>query len=758
MNTKHIGFDASTLAPRPQGDCADESAHLVQFFEADSFLVDAAARFLLAGLVEGDAAVVIATSSHREGLEDRLRAQGFDPVAAREQGRYVAFDAAETLSKLMVGSWPDETRFAEIVGGALGEAAAKGERRRLRVFGEMVALLCAEGKPAAAIRLEELWEGLRHQLTFSLLCGYPIGALQWEVDGQRFREICRAHSHVIPAESYTALGSPDTRLRAIADLQRKASVRGPEIAERKRAEQAQAELAAIVESSDDAIIGKSLEGIVTSWNRGAERIFGYTPEEMIGQPISRLMPPERRDDFSTILEAIRRGECVEHFETDRVRKDGTRIHVSLTVSPIRDSAGRVIGASKIARDVTARRQADAEREELLGVVERACAQAEEANRAKDEFLAMLGHELRNPLSAVRNAVVAARLDDSRRARALEIARRQTEQLARLVDDLLDVSRITQGRIPLRKERVYLAEVIERALETTRSLVEDRGHMLSVSLSSDDIHVDGDPTRLEQIIVNLLTNAAKYTDRGGRIEVRVERQGDQAVLRVRDSGVGIAPDLLSRVFDLFMQAGRELDRTQGGLGIGLTVVRRLVELHGGHVEAHSDGLGKGAEFVVRLPAVPVRAEKLPEAIPPARPTAAGAVPGRARVLLVEDNPDAAESLMMLLEVLGHHVRVVHDGITALEVALANVPDVMLVDVGLPGIDGYEVARRIRQHPDSRRVVLVALTGYSREEDRQRALRAGFDYHLVKPVDPNALEGLVNSLGKEKADPDEPSTLH
>src|SRR5262249_38848592 len=262
--------------------------------------------------------------------------------------------------------------------------------------------------------------------------------------------------------------------------------------------------------------------------------------------------------------------------------------------------------------------------------------------------------------------------------------------------------------------------------TTRLLIEERAHALAVTLPAEDVQIDGDSTRLEQVLVNLLTNAAKYTSRNGRIGITGVIEGDEVVLRVRDSGIGIAPEVLPRVFDLFAQGDRTLDRAQGGLGIGLTVVKRLVELHHGRVEAHSDGLGKGAEFVVRLPATVARPDDGPAPSAAEKTAAAGT-----RVLLGEDNLDAAESLMMLLELLGHRVRVAHDGPTALEAARANVPDVMLVDIGLPGMDGYEVAQEVRQDAALRRVVLVALTGYGRDEDRARALAAGFDYHLVKP---------------------------
>jgi signal transduction histidine kinase/FixJ family two-component response regulator len=376
-------------------------------------------------------------------------------------------------------------------------------------------------------------------------------------------------------------------------------------------------------------------------------------------------------------------------------------------------------------------------------VERQARQAAEAaNRAKDEFLALLSHELRNPLAAMMHAVVIARLDEAHRDQALDIARRQAQHLTRLVDDLLDVARITQGRISLCREPVALAQVVARAIEATRPTMEDREHHVTVSVPAEVVTVHGDPVRLEQIATNLLTNAAKYTGPGGHIDVMVAREGDAAVLRVRDDGMGVTPDLMPRIFDIFAQGERTLDRSEGGLGVGLSVVKQLVELHGGRVEVRSAGRGAGSEFVVRLPALATAPEPRSLAAP-----AAGR-PRHARVLVVEDNPDASDALYMLLELLGHTVRVVRDGPAALDAVRTAVPDVALVDIGLPGMDGYEVARRARPLAEPGRMTLVALTGYGRDEDKERALAAGFDYHLTKPVDIDALRALLASAASDE----------
>jgi PAS domain S-box-containing protein len=724
-----------------QPDRERVSAHRVQLYDGDAFLVDSMTRFVGGGLGAGEAVLVVATAPHLTALESGLRTHGLDVERARSEGRYVALEAKQVLSSLMRGGEPDLAAFMAEMEERIG-ALSDRHGPRLRACGELVSLLWAEGRREVVLRLEELWGELASKLGIQVLCAYPIGAFGDAADGRSFLEVCERHSHVLPAESYAKLDSPDDRLRAIAYLQQRASALEPELERSRRASESLARLAAIVESSNDAIVGKTLEGIVTSWNSAAERIFGYRAEEMIGSPISRTIPPERRSDFPTILEAIRRGERVAHFETERIRKDGRRIHVSLTVSPIRDESGRIIGASKIARDVTERKRLEAEREQLLGLAQRACAEAEAASRSKDEFLATLSHELRNPLSAVRNAVSAARFGGRDADHALELAARQTEQLSRLIDDLLDVSRIAHGRVRLNRRRVPLREILQRAADTTRFLLRDRDQRLELSLPPASLRVDGDPVRLEQIVVNLIGNAAKHSAPGASVALSGEPRGGEAVVRVRDEGEGIPAELLPRIFDLFVQ-GRPPGGGGGGLGIGLTIVRSLVALHGGRVEARSEGLGKGAEFAVVLPAL--ADETVALGAPPPQPERASHG-GGLQVLVVEDNPDAAESMMMLLEVFGHGVRVAPDGESALEMASGEAPDLMLVDVGLPGIDGYEVARRVREAPALRETTLIALTGFGRDEDRDRARAAGFDHHLLKPVDPDALRRMMARIAE------------
>ena len=363
------------------------------------------------------------------------------------------------------------------------------------------------------------------------------------------------------------------------------------------------------------------------------------------------------------------------------------------------------------------------------------------HRRKDEFLAMLSHELRSPLAPIANAVHLLGLqkhEDPLQLQARLIIERQVAQLKHLVDDLLEVSRITTGRILLRQEPVVVGGIVERAVETTQGLMEQRRQLLSVTLPSYPLWLHADAARLEQVLVNLLVNAAKYTDEGGRIWLSVQQEGEQIILRVRDTGVGIAPELLPRIFDLFAQADRSLDRSQGGLGIGLSLVQRLVELHGGTVEAHSV-VGQGSEFVVRLPVVTTAV------LPPSSATDTIEPPGhRCRVLIVDDNVDTTTSMALLLNASGHEVQTAHDGPTALDAAVDYRPDVVILDIGLPGLNGYEVARRMRHQAALADAVLIAITGYGQETDRQTALAAGFNHHLVKPVDFALVRNILSTV--------------
>lgn len=505
-----------------------------------------------------------------------------------------------------------------------------------------------------------------------------------------------------------------------------------DITDRKRSELAVSQLAAIVDSSDDVIISKNLDGVIQSWNAAAQRLFGYTAEQAVGRHISFLIPPDRLDEEDRILARLRAGERVHHFDTVRLRSDGTPIDVALTISPVRDNTGRIVGASKIVRDISDRKLAEERIYQLLG-------RLEDANHRKDEFLAVLAHELRNllaPHSIMLKLMRRGNCTESMVEQACTTMERQLEQMVRLVDDLLDMSRITRGKLELRKERVELASVIHQAVDSYRPLAECNGHEFDISLPPEPIYLYADPTRLAQVFGNLLHNACKYTPQGGRIWLTAERQQSDVVVKVKDTGIGIPPDKLESIFELFAQVDRSQPGAKSGLGIGLMLVKRLVEMHGGSVQAHSAGPNAGSEFVIRLP-IPTEEPKADADLEEQPPTAPH------RILVVDDNADAASSLAVLLRLMGNETQTAHDGLQALETAAVFQPDVVLLDLSLPKLSGYDVCRRIREEPWGGNMVLVALTGWGQDEDRQRTEEAGFNHHMLKPLD---FDELMNILAE------------
>ncbi|HYV99374.1 MAG TPA: PAS domain S-box protein [Gemmatimonadaceae bacterium] len=489
---------------------------------------------------------------------------------------------------------------------------------------------------------------------------------------------------------------------------------------------ASARLASIVESSDDAIVSKDLNGVIQSWNAGAERLFGYTAAEAIGRPITMIIPEDRLHEEPAVLDRIRRGERIEHYETVRKRKDGSLFEISLTVSPVTDARGRVVGASKIARDITDRKAA-----------ERAM---HDADRRKNEFLSLLAHELRNPLAPIRNTVEILQrfsMDDARLQPAADMMRRQVAQMERLIDDLLDVGRITGGKVELQRETVEVTTIVRQAVDMIRPTVDAMEHELAVSIPPVEMFVDGDPVRLTQIIGNVLHNACKFTNRRGRVGIGVQRERNQVAIRIWDTGIGIAPQHISRIFEKFEQVDTSLERSRDGLGLGLTLVKWLLEMHGGTIEARSPGLGLGSEFVIRLPLVDAPAAR-------SESSSGGARSVRTRrILVVDDNRDSALSLGMLLRIAGHDVHTAHDGLDAVTVAATIRPDIVILDLGLPRLNGYDAAKRIRENAGGHPPRMVALTGWGQDEDRRRTTEAGFDAHLVKPVDLDALTRVIEA---------------
>ena len=489
----------------------------------------------------------------------------------------------------------------------------------------------------------------------------------------------------------------------------------------------------IVESATAyGIFTTDMKGIVTTWNAGACLIFGYREAEILGRDARVIYTPE--DLAAGVADVEMRTAEAEGRALDErwhSRKNGERFWANGLVMPLKDDANQTRGFLKILRDMT-------EQQQLEASLRQRSADLEEADASKNTFLAMLAHELRNPLAAIRNALTVAARTETKEdiGWCHDVINRQVLNFGILIDDLLDVARITQGKIQLRRELVDASRVILQAVETIRPLVDEKKHDLIHIFTSPGLYLDADPTRIEQILVNLLANAAKYTPPGGRIQLTAGAEDGEVVIRISDNGVGISPEMLTRLFDLFAQADRSLARSEGGLGIGLMVAKTLAELQGGSVSAMSDGPGTGSEFILRFPAVeaPPKMVKVPEA--PAILEAR-----RLQVLVVDDNVDTAKGMAKLLKISGHEVRIATSGIDAIEAARNACPDVVLLDIGLPGMDGYEVAKKLRQEicPDER---IIAISGYGDEETRRRTKEAGFNDHFVKPVDYDALISLLS----------------
>ncbi len=494
------------------------------------------------------------------------------------------------------------------------------------------------------------------------------------------------------------------------------------------------------DAKEYAIFLLGQDGRLKCWNPGAERLFGYYTSEIIGQHFSRFFSPE---DISNGQPEYELRTALAEGRADsvrwQVRKDGTKFWCRSIVTPLRDEGKQVKSFARVMHDLTDSEAQDAQKKRGDDLAE--------ANRHKEEFMALLSHELRNPLSPILNALNILRqmkTDDPIIAQAGNIINRQVVQMVRLVDDLLDISRITKGKLRLTTERVELRVVANRAAETSRPLMDAGKHDFSLSLPTGPVWVQADPARMEQILVNLLNNAAKYTKAGGLIRMSVQQEGSEAVIRVRDNGVGIAPAMLPQIFDLFSQVDGSLGRSYGGLGIGLALVRTLLEMQEGRVQARSGGLGKGSEFTVKLPLLSdVSGREVKTVLEPAKPAG-----HPLQILVVEDNVDSADSLNLLLRLYGHDVQVARTGPTALEMASACRPDVVLLDIGLPGMDGYQVAKHLRAKPEFKDVMLCALTGYTPSEaDHQRQQETGFDHYFVKPVDLKTLLDLFKTVVKQ-----------
>lgn len=508
-------------------------------------------------------------------------------------------------------------------------------------------------------------------------------------------------------------------------------------------------LAALINSSDDAIVSKDLNGVVMSWNKGAERIFGFTAAEMVGQPITRIIPAERQSEETEILSRLRRGERIDHFETVRQRKDGTPVEVALTISPVRNAEGQIVGASKIARDVTEQHRAA---EELRRVA------AEEArqSRIKDEFLATLSHELRTPLQSIVGWIQILREPDVTKEdleQGLEVIDRNAKGQTRIIEDLLDMSRILTGKVRLDVQQVMLGSVIEAAVETVKPAAHAKEIRLHAMIDPLAKPVTGDPSRLQQVFWNMLSNAIKFTPRGGRVQVLLERVNSHLEVTVTDTGAGIAPEFLPYVFERFRQADASTTRKHAGLGLGLAIVKHLVELHGGTVRAKSSGLGEGASFTATFPLAVLHPEtenvtKHSRRERPSTPLPTSRLDG-VSVLVVDDEEDARVMLAKVLQKAGANVRTASSAAEALAAFQSSVPTVLVSDIGMPEEDGFALIKAVRALPPSNggQVPAIALTAYTRMEDRVQVFSSGFQMHLAKPAESKELLAVVESLARQ-----------
>ena len=564
---------------------------------------------------------------------------------------------------------------------------------------------------------------------------------------RNFETLRRAKSGSVVQVSVTVspITAPDGRIVGASEI-------GRDLTRTEHMHRDALQLAAIVESSDDAIVSKDLNSIVRSWNAAAERMFGHSARDIIGKSVRMIIPADRQHEEDDVLRRIRAGQRIEHFETIRCKKDGTLVPVSLTISPIRDPRGVVIGASKIARDIGDRIRADEERRRLLEM-------ARSANRIKDEFLATLSHELRTPLNAIvgysRMLQAGMLAGGEKQSKALDTLVRNAASLTQIVEDVLDVSRIVSGKLRLNVQAVELSQIVREAVETSQPAADARGIRLAVIVDPRGTLVSGDPDRLRQVLWNLCSNAVKFSERGGRVEVRLERVNSHVEITVTDTGIGIEPAFLPHLFERFSQADAGANRVHSGLGLGLAISRHLVELQGGRISALSEGPGRGSTFRIELPVRGIEAAVTDEIrVHPAAsdPAAAWRVPrlDGIRILVVDDDRDALALSREILEVTGATVTTADSGQDALDKLGNGVADVLIADLGMPRMDGFELIARIRASGETaiREIPAAALTAFARSEDRVRAMRSGFEVHLSKPIEPGELMAAAATLARRK----------
>lgn len=723
-------------------------SHFVRFYEDTVMLLTEVADFLDRGLRGGGVAIVIATADHLSALRQQLAGLG---TLKGERGWFpgdlVTLDAGDALEQFMVDGWPDEQLFDTVIGNVVRKACKPG--RPVHAFGEMVALLCERGQYDAAVRLEQLWNALRHECEFALFCAYPWQLFPTQELASAFHRICAEHDHICPSSSEAHEGTPDATMQ-LAILEQRNLALTRELACARASEETlrhrEREFADFVENAAEGLHRVGPDGIILWANKAELALLGYRWDEYVGHHIAEFH--HDADVINSILQRLQSGETLNDQPARLRCKDGTVKHVVINSNGCFEG-GQLRYTRCFTRDATARHlleEAYQQREMLV-------AELGHANRAKDEFLAMLAHELRNPLapiSAAAQLMAVAATDPARVRHAAAVISRQVGHMTGLVDDLLDVARVTRGLIELRNSPVDVNSLIPEAVEQVVPRMQAKRQLFTVDVPAESAIISGDRKRIVQILSNLITNASKFTPEGGAIKVQLRVQADEVELVVSDNGIGMDEELSVRAFDLFAQGRRTLDRSQGGLGIGLALARNLVESHQGAIGVHSDGPGKGCTFTVRLPRLKSEAGQVSgtgEAGIAPEPCTVGPAAQTLDILVVDDNRDAADSLARLLSELGHQARAVYSSHAALEAGSSNCPQVFLLDIGLPEIDGITLAGRLRAIPETAGSVLVAVTGYGDQRDRSMTKTAGFQHHLVKPVNTSELLGLLTGIARQ-----------
>jgi PAS domain S-box-containing protein len=723
--------------------------HFVRFYQDDSHLYTTVGRFLREGLECGEGIVVIATPEHRAGFERAVGQGGFDVAVAMERGDLIVLDAEETLRSFLIGDLArgvlDPEAFARVVGGVVEGAAAGLVRRKVRAFGEMVALLFKHGNTEAALGLEDLWSGLAQTHSFQLCCAYALGDFNRATHREPFHRICAVHSHVVPAESYDPLASALEQDRQLAALQQRAAALEGEVAHRRQIEetlrQRDRELTDFLENATEGLHWVGPDGIVLWANRAELELLGYSRSEYVGHHVSEF----HADAVvaADILGRLANDETLHGYEARLRAKDGSIKHVLINSSVYRED-GRFVHSRCFVRDITDWKAAQAERDSLLLRERAAREEAERANQMKDEFLAIVSHELRTPLNAIMGWTHVVRSSavpqPEQTRRALEVIERNARIQTQIVSDVLDISRITSGKLLLNPAQVDAKHIVNAALESARPSADARKITLQAALPPDPLYLWADPDRMQQVVSNLLSNAVKFTPSGGRVGIALEGHGPDAEITVTDTGKGIAPEFLPHVFERFRQADSSSIRNHGGLGLGLAIVKHLVELHRGRVEVCSAGDGRGATFRVVLPLMVVAGEPVPlEGRPAPRLDGVSA-------LVVDDHEDGLELVAMILTQQGARVLKASDARNALSLLRETRPNVLVSDLEMPGESGYDLMEKIRALPASQGGLTpaIALTAYARSDDRVRALMAGFQAHLSKPTRPHELAAAVAGL--------------